>query len=182
LSTWLGRSYIALKTPTYVFRSERLSRTLAEGDRRREGIHINQGLLVLGKVVNALAELQDRQSQRSSSIPRSLIMPPYRESKLTRLLQDSLGGNSQTMMITCVSPSEMDVAETVNALKYASRARKIRNICRVNLSQPGVSANEAKLMRQIEMLQTELKYWRDKKSGMFDDVVQHYMLKCIYKT
>ncbi|KAI8833889.1 P-loop containing nucleoside triphosphate hydrolase protein [Chytridium lagenaria] len=90
--------------------SERLQRTGAIGIRQREGIHINSGLLALGNVISALAD----DSRRTTHIP-------YRDSKLTRLLQDSLGGNSNTLMIACISPTEHDLAETLNTLKYANR-------------------------------------------------------------
>ncbi|KAJ3280633.1 hypothetical protein HK104_000527, partial [Borealophlyctis nickersoniae] len=96
--------------------SERLKRTNAEGDRKKEGISINQGLLALGNVISALGD----ETRRASHIP-------YRDSKLTRMLQDSLGGNSQTLMLACVSPSENSYGETLNTLIYANRARNIRN-------------------------------------------------------
>ena len=70
--------------------SERAKRTKAEGARLKEGIHINRGLLALGNVINAIVD--------------GAKHVPYRDSKLTRLLQDSLGGNSRTVMIACVSP------------------------------------------------------------------------------
>ncbi|KAI8846797.1 P-loop containing nucleoside triphosphate hydrolase protein [Chytridium lagenaria] len=94
--------------------SERLKRTNAEGDRKREGISINQGLLALGNVISALGD----ESRKVSHVP-------YRDSKLTRMLQDSLGGNSQTLMLACIS-------QTVNTLNYANRARNIRNRVAVN--------------------------------------------------
>ena len=72
--------------------SERLKRTGATGDRAKEGISINSGLLALGNVISALGD----KSKKSSHVP-------YRDSKITRLLQDSLGGNSRTIMIACIS-------------------------------------------------------------------------------
>ena len=90
--------------------SERLKRTGATGDRAKEGISINCGLLSLGNVISALGDT----SKKVSHVP-------YRDSKLTRLLQDSLGGNSRTQMIACVSPSDRDFMETLNTLKYANR-------------------------------------------------------------
>ncbi|OAD78767.1 hypothetical protein PHYBLDRAFT_29641, partial [Phycomyces blakesleeanus NRRL 1555(-)] len=101
--------------------SERLKRTNAIGDRAKEGISINAGLSALGNVISALGDV----SRRASHIP-------YRDSKLTRLLQDSLGGSSQTLMLACASPSELNTAETLNTLKYANRARNIRNKVVVN--------------------------------------------------
>uniref|UniRef100_A0A672RQ45 Kinesin-like protein n=1 Tax=Sinocyclocheilus grahami TaxID=75366 RepID=A0A672RQ45_SINGR len=96
--------------------SERQKKTKAEGDRLKEGISINRGLLSLGNVISALGD----ESKKGSFVP-------YRDSKLTRLLQDSLGGNSHTLMIACVSPADSNIEETINTLRYADRARKIKN-------------------------------------------------------
>ncbi|PKI73113.1 hypothetical protein CRG98_006521 [Punica granatum] len=98
--------------------SERAKRTGADGMRLKEGIHINKGLLALGNVISALGD--DRKRKEGAHIP-------YRDSKLTRLLQDSLGGNSKTVMIACVSPADTNAEETLNTLKYANRARNIQN-------------------------------------------------------
>uniref|UniRef100_A0A0R3PMX3 Kinesin-like protein n=1 Tax=Angiostrongylus costaricensis TaxID=334426 RepID=A0A0R3PMX3_ANGCS len=86
--------------------SERLKKTQAEGTRKMEGIRINEGLLALGNVISALSE-----SGSSRHIP-------YRDSKITRLLQDSLGGNSYTVMIACVSPADTNAEETLSTLRY----------------------------------------------------------------
>ncbi|KAI8089213.1 uncharacterized protein BX664DRAFT_332435 [Halteromyces radiatus] len=107
--------------------SERLKRTNAVGDRAKEGISINSGLLALGNVISALGD----ESRKVSHIP-------YRDSKLTRLLQDSLGGNSQTLMLACVSPADLNHTETLNTLKYANRARNIRN--RVTINQESTNS------------------------------------------
>lgn len=82
--------------------SERLKRTSAIGDRAKEGISINAGLHALGNVISALGD----PSKKASHVP-------YRDSKLTRLLQDSLGGNALALMIACVSPSEVNLGETL---------------------------------------------------------------------
>ena len=79
---------------------------------------------------------------------------PYRDSKLTRLLQDSLGGNSRTLMIACVSPSDRDFMETLNTLKYANRARNIKN--KVIANQDKASKQLAILRQEIMQLQSEL--------------------------
>ncbi|XP_022900797.1 kinesin-like protein KIF3A isoform X2 [Onthophagus taurus] len=100
--------------------SERLSRTQATGERLKEASNINQSLSVLGNVISALVD------GKSSHIP-------YRNSKLTRLLQDSLGGNSKTAMIAMVSPSEADYEESICTLRYASRVKYIKNQIRVNV-------------------------------------------------
>ena len=83
--------------------SERQKRTKAEGERLKEGISINKGLFVLGQVVSSL-------SAASSSPANSHV--PYRDSKLTRLLTDSLGGNSLTCMVCCVSPADINLDES----------------------------------------------------------------------
>ena len=80
--------------------------------------------------------------------PKSHI--PYRDSKLTRLLQDSLGGNSHTLMIACVSPADTNLEETISTLRYADRARKIKNKPIVN--QDGKDAEIAKLKREVAEL------------------------------
>lgn len=94
--------------------SERSKKTKASGERMKEGININKGLLALGNVISALG------TGNNGHIP-------YRDSKLTRLLQDSLGGNSITLMIACVSPADYNLEETVSTLRYADRAKKIKN-------------------------------------------------------
>ncbi|KAG1800889.1 kinesin-domain-containing protein [Suillus plorans] len=110
--------------------SERLKRTAAAGERIREGISINSGLLALGNVISALGDPSRAKSHTNSHVP-------YRDSKLTRLLQDSLGGNAHTLMIACVSPTEWNIGETVNTLKYANRARNIKNRAVVNEREDG---------------------------------------------
>ncbi|CAG8542233.1 10754_t:CDS:2 [Paraglomus occultum] len=108
--------------------SERLKRTSAVGERAKEGISINSGLLALGNVISALGD--PNKAKHTTHIP-------YRDSKLTRLLQDSLGGNAQTLMIACVSPAEYNLNETINTLKYANRARNIKNTASVNQEEVG---------------------------------------------
>lgn len=128
--------------------SERAKRTNAVGARFKEGININRGLLSLGNVINALCE-----RSRSSSAATTHV--PYRDSKLTRLLQDSLGGNSKTLMIACISPADINFEETSNTLRYASRARNIQNTAVVNKEMS--AANEvAYLKQQLELLQLQL--------------------------
>ena len=102
--------------------SERAKKTQATGNRFKEGTAINMGLLALGNVISALGD-RDSSSKHIN----------YRDSKLTRLLQDSLGGNSHTLMIACVSPADYNVEETLSTLRYADRARKIKNKPIVNI-------------------------------------------------
>lgn len=108
--------------------SERLKRTAAVGERVKEGISINAGLHALGNVISALGD---------PAKSKTVTHIPYRDSKLTRLLQDSLGGNAYTLMIACVSPSEHNLGETLNTLKYANRARNIKNRAQVNAQEVG---------------------------------------------
>ncbi|XP_070785480.1 kinesin-like protein KIF21A [Enoplosus armatus] len=136
--------------------SERLKRTGATGDRAKEGISINCGLLALGNVISALGD----RSKRSTHVP-------YRDSKLTRLLQDSLGGNSQTMMIACISPSDRDFMETLNTLKYANRARNIKN--KVVVNQDRASQQISALRTEIARLQMELMEYRTGKRMVGED-------------
>ncbi|KAI0839293.1 kinesin-domain-containing protein [Hypoxylon sp. FL0890] len=105
--------------------SERASATKNRGERLLEGANINKSLLALGSCINALCD------------PRKRNHVPYRNSKLTRLLKFSLGGNCKTVMIVCVSPSSAHFDETQNTLRYANRAKNIqtkvtRNVFNVN--------------------------------------------------
>ncbi|GAA5995081.1 uncharacterized protein JCM10292_004526 [Rhodotorula paludigena] len=94
--------------------SERASVTKNRGERLNEGANINRSLLALGNCINALCD------------PRKRGHVPYRDSKLTRLLKQSLGGNCKTVMIVCVSPSSAHYDETHNTLQYANRAKEIK--------------------------------------------------------
>jgi len=120
--------------------SERLKKTQAIGQRMREGININSGLLALGNVISALGDPK-----------RCGGHIPFRDSKITRLLQDSLGGNSQTLMLACISPAESNYDESLNTLRYASRARNIKNKPVVN--RDSESAKVIELNQRIIMLE-----------------------------
>ncbi|KAH9625602.1 hypothetical protein KSS87_017077 [Heliosperma pusillum] len=119
--------------------SERAKRTGSDGMRFKEGVHINKGLLALGNVISALGDEKKRKEG---------LHVPYRDSKLTRLLQDSLGGNSRTVMI------DINAEETLNTLKYANRARNIQNKPVIN--RDPVSSEMIKMRQQLEYLQAEL--------------------------
>lgn len=99
--------------------SERQSKTQASGIRLKEATKINLSLSVLGNVISALVD------GKSSHIP-------YRNSKLTRLLQDSLGGNSKTVMVATISPGDINCVETISTLRYAGRAKNIQNHAHMN--------------------------------------------------
>ncbi|RKF64680.1 putative kinesin family protein [Golovinomyces cichoracearum] len=124
--------------------SERLKNTGAQGERAKEGISINAGLASLGKVIS---QLSCRQAGSHVS---------YRDSKLTRLLQDSLGGNAITYMIACVTPIEFHLSETLNTLQYAQRARAIQ-------SKPTIQqvSDETDNLTLIKRLKSEVAFLRD---------------------
>lgn len=119
--------------------SERLKKTEAEGNRMKEGININAGLLILSQVIAALATKQKH--------------IPYRNSVITRVLQDSLGGNSFTVFLACISPADTNSAETLNTLRYADRAKQIKNKPIVNKNPKAEEI--AVLHAQIKRLQKE---------------------------
>ncbi|XP_041367083.1 kinesin-like protein KIF17 [Gigantopelta aegis] len=99
--------------------SERQAKTGSTGDRLKEATKINLSLSALGNVISALVD------GKSKHIP-------YRDSKLTRLLQDSLGGNTKTMMVACLSPADNNYDETLSTLRYANRAKNIKNKPKIN--------------------------------------------------
>eukprot|EP00736_Rhodelphis_marinus_P010044 Rmarinus@m.10604 len=137
--------------------SERQKKTKAEGLRLKEAISINCGLLALGNVISALGD----ERKKGAHIP-------YRDSKLTRLLQDSLGGNSYTLMVACVSPADSNSDESTNTLRYANRARDIQNKPVVNItSDEGMVQS---LKREVKRLQLELA----QKDGLLDDSVDRF--------
>lgn len=123
--------------------SERQKSTGATGDRLKEGAQINLSLSALGNVINALTE--------GSGKGRHV---PYRDSKLTRLLQDSLGGNSFTVMICNVSPAEINTEETLSSLRFAERAKKIENKATVNRDPK--TARIAELLEENKVLKAQV--------------------------
>lgn len=123
--------------------SERLKNTGASGERAKEGISINAGLASLGKVIS---QLSTRQANAHVS---------YRDSKLTRLLQDSLGGNAITYMIACVNPAEFHLSETLNTIQYAQRARAIQSKPRIQQV-----ADDSDKQAVIDRLRAEVQFLR----------------------
>lgn len=113
-------------------------------ERTRESISINGGLLALGNVIGALARINTPTSTTTQQ------HVPYRDSKLTRLLQDSLGGTSRTIMIACISPSAIDGPETLNTLRYAQRARLIKNHLQANELEHGDLAYYKRLVASLK--------------------------------
>ncbi|XP_013371449.1 PREDICTED: kinesin-like protein KIF27 isoform X3 [Chinchilla lanigera] len=123
--------------------SERVTKTGNTGERFKESIQINSGLLALGNVISALGDPR----RKNSHIP-------YRDAKITRLLKDSLGGSAKTVMITCVSSSSSDFDESLNSLKYANRARNIRNKPALNFSPQSDRVDEMEF--EIKLLREAL--------------------------
>ncbi|XP_059729921.1 kinesin-like protein KIF27 isoform X2 [Haemorhous mexicanus] len=121
--------------------SERVAKTGNTGERFKESVQINSGLLALGNVISALGDPK-----------RKSVHIPYRDAKITRILKDSLGGNAKTVMITCISPSSLDFDESLNSLKYANRAKNIRN-------KPVVNYNPEK--DRIDEMELEIRLLRE---------------------
>uniref|UniRef100_A0A1Q3FCA8 Putative kinesin-like protein n=1 Tax=Culex tarsalis TaxID=7177 RepID=A0A1Q3FCA8_CULTA len=117
--------------------SERANATGATGQRLKEGAHINKSLVTLGSVISALAE------QTNPTHNKRILYIPYRDSILTWLLKDSLGGNSKTIMIAAISPADVNYSETLSTLRYANRAKNIINKPTIN-EDPNV-----KLIREL---------------------------------
>jgi kinesin family protein 3/17 len=126
--------------------SERQSKTGATGDRLKEATKINLSLSALGNVISALVD------GKSKHIP-------YRDSKLTRLLQSSLGGNTKTLMVACISPADNNYDETLSTLRYANRAKNIKNKPKINEDPKDA------LLREY---QEEIKRLKEMLSGQVD--------------
>lgn len=123
--------------------SERAKATEATGARLREGSNINKSLTTLGRVIAALADpKQHRPGKRNKDIV------PYRDSILTWLLKDSLGGNSKTAMIACIGPSDYD--ETLSTLRYADQAKRIRTRAVVNQDHVSAAERDAQIAAMAE--------------------------------
>ncbi|XP_041661207.1 kinesin-like protein KIF3C isoform X2 [Cheilinus undulatus] len=137
--------------------SERQAKTGVQGERLKEAAKINLSLSALGNVISALAD------GRSGHVP-------YRDSKLTRLLQDSLGGNAKTVMVATLGPSAQHYDETLTTLRYANRAKNIQNQPRVNEDPKDALLRE--FQREIARLRAQLNHrkWRSKqkKEGQLD--------------
>uniref|UniRef100_A0A8C1RC21 Kinesin-like protein n=1 Tax=Cyprinus carpio TaxID=7962 RepID=A0A8C1RC21_CYPCA len=128
--------------------SERASQTQNRGQRLKEGAHINRSLLALGNCINALSEKNGNKYVN------------YRDSKLTRLLKDSLGGNSRTVMIAHISPASLAFEDSRNTLTYADRAKSIRTRVKRNLLN--VSYHVAQYTSIISDLRSEIQRLKKK--------------------
>ncbi|CAJ1426212.1 unnamed protein product [Effrenium voratum] len=123
--------------------SERASRTGAEGSTLKEGANINKSLSALGNVINTLSSL---------AAGNKKVFIPYRNSKLTRVLQESLGGNALTTMMAALSPAKTNGDETLSTLNYAARAKTIK----LNASKNEEAEHLSKLEEEVEMLRAKL--------------------------
>lgn len=132
--------------------SERAAATNNNGARMKEGANINKSLLALGNCINALCQSGGRKGRHI----------PYRNSKLTRLLKFSLGGNCKTVMIVCVSPSSSHYDETYNTLKYANQAKNIRT--KVSRNMLNVDRHVAQYVQAIHELKEEVEELKKKIS------------------
>jgi kinesin family protein 18/19 len=134
--------------------SERASATKNKGERLMEGANINKSLLALGNCINALCD------------PRQRGHVPYRDSKLTRLLKFSLGGNCKTVMIVCVSPSSQHYDETLNTLKYADRAKRIKT--KVTRNEHNLDRHVGSYLKMITEQRAEIEQLRARESSAIE--------------
>lgn len=134
--------------------SERQAKTGATGERFKEATKINLSLSALGNVISALVD------KKSSHVP-------YRDSKLTRLLQDSLGGNSKTVMVACIGPASYNYEETLGTLRYANRAKNIKNQPKINEDPKDALLRE--FQEEIERLREQLQKRKGKQGSGYDE-------------
>jgi len=140
--------------------SERAKSTEATGARLREGSNINKSLTTLGRVIAALVDSKTLRSGKRKDVV------PYRDSILTWLLKDSLGGNSKTAMIACIAPSDYD--ETLSTLRYADQAKRIRTRAVVNQDQISSAERDAQIAamaEEIRLLQMSVSDSREKEKN-----------------
>ncbi|XP_038074690.1 kinesin-like protein KIF16B isoform X2 [Patiria miniata] len=140
--------------------SERADATGATGDRLKEGANINKSLVTLGNVISALADMSSMVGHSPMSTAnrrKSNVFIPYRDSVLTWLLKDSLGGNSKTIMVATISPADVNYGETLSTLRYANRAKNIIN-------KPTI--NEDPNVRLIKQLRAEIARLKACLTGM----------------
>ncbi|CAB3409186.1 unnamed protein product [Caenorhabditis bovis] len=139
--------------------SERQAKTGATGERFKEATKINLSLSALGNVISALVDA------KSSHIP-------YRDSKLTRLLQDSLGGNSKTVMVACIGPASYNFEETLGTLRYANRAKNIKNQPKINEDPKDALLRE--FQEEIQRLREKLERKKIRSRGGGSSTSQSY--------
>ncbi|KAI1284497.1 kinesin motor domain-containing protein [Xylaria sp. FL0933] len=157
--------------------SERAKSTEATGARLREGSNINKSLTTLGRVIAALA---DPKASRPGKRSRDIV--PYRDSILTWLLKDSLGGNSKTAMIACIAPS--DYEETLSTLRYADQAKRIRTRAVVNQDHISTAERDAQITamaEEIRLLQLSVSdsRQREKNARESEERLEEYQNRVI---
>ena len=135
--------------------SERANSTGATGQRLKEGANINKSLTTLGKVIAALAAASQSEGKKGKK-GKAEDFIPYRDSVLTWLLKDSLGGNSKTAMIAAISPADVQYEETLSTLRYADQAKKIKNKAVINEDPNAKLVRELK--EELEMLRGKHSY------------------------
>eukprot|EP00055_Hartaetosiga_balthica_P005059 m.14228 g.14228 ORF g.14228 m.14228 type:complete len:937 (-) comp4276_c0_seq1:155-2965(-) len=149
--------------------SEKVSKTGAEGEVLSEAKNINKSLSALGLVIMSLVE----KGQRTHI--------PYRDSKLTRILQESLGGNSRTTIIICCSPSSYNEQETISTLRFGQRAKSIKNKAKINIKYSAEELQKQldkakkelqRLAKKLKQAEAELEIWRSGGSVSESDRVQ----------
>ncbi|RHY06696.1 hypothetical protein DYB28_004886 [Aphanomyces astaci] len=144
-------------------RSERLKKSESDGQRLKEALHINSSLSAVGKVVMSL----DPES--------GFNYIPYRDSKLTRLLQNSIGGNSYTLLIATIHPMKEHYEECLNTMQFANRCRMVQNQPRVNyISQSGGDKDKRirKLLEEIAMLNRKLEHIKNEQNQRMSNVLR----------
>lgn len=150
--------------------SERTSMSGTSGDRLKEGCNINKSLLVLGNVINTL-------SDKATGKKKDCI-PPFRDSVLTRILQNALGGNSKTVMICALSPSINNYEETLSTLRYADRAKNIKTKAVINESEHDkiirlLREENLELKKKIEELGSRLQSLDGKSQVQLNDEIRN---------
>jgi kinesin family protein 18/19 len=143
--------------------SERAAATRNRGERLQEGANINKSLLALGNCINALCDVRRRNHV------------PYRDSKLTRLLKFSLGGNCKTVMIVCISPSSHHYDETLNTLKYADRAKEIKT--KIIRNQHSLNRHVGSYLKMITEQKQEIEELRKRETVKIEEALERYKAK-----
>eukprot|EP00043_Microstomoeca_roanoka_P017032 m.176491 g.176491 ORF g.176491 m.176491 type:complete len:1590 (+) comp16562_c0_seq2:385-5154(+) len=135
--------------------SERADSTGATGQRLKEGANINRSLTTLGKVISALAEMSDPAKAAKRKTKNKELYIPYRDSALTWLLRENLGGNSRTAMVAAISPADINYDETLSTLRYADRAKQI--VCKAIVNEDPNAKMIRELREEVARLESILK-------------------------
>ncbi|CAB4251982.1 similar to Saccharomyces cerevisiae YGL216W KIP3 Kinesin-related motor protein involved in mitotic spindle positioning [Maudiozyma barnettii] len=146
--------------------SERAASTKNRGKRLNEGANINRSLLALGNCINALCISDNTNEMMINGNHKRSYHIPYRDSKLTRLLKFSLGGNCKTVMIVCISPSSSHYDETLNTLKYANRAKEIKT--KIIRNQQSLNKHVSSYLKMITEQKLEIEQLRLRESQMIE--------------